>query len=54
MKKEKRLKTKIVYLRVTPDDFKFYSDYAKKKGLTKTKLFDMFLTELKDKDEIGK
>jgi len=49
MKKEKRLKTKVVQVRVTPRDFDIYEEYAKEKDISKTELFSLFLKMLKDK-----
>jgi hypothetical protein len=48
MKKEKRLKTKTVQVRVTPSDYKLYDEYAKKKNISKTELFELFLRLLKE------
>jgi len=49
MKKEKRLKTKVIQIRVTPEKYKIYDDYAKEKCLTKTELFDIFLEQIEKK-----
>ena len=46
MRSEKRLKTKVVQIRVTPEKYKIYDDYAKKQGISKTELFDKFLEQL--------
>jgi len=47
MKKEKRLKTRVVQVRLTPSDFELYEATAKKKNLSKTELFELFLEMIK-------
>jgi hypothetical protein len=49
--KEKRLKTKFIQIRVTPKDYEIYSEYAKKKKISKTELFNLFM-ELIKKEKI--
>jgi hypothetical protein len=48
MPKEKRKKIKVVQVRVTPSNFKLYEEYANKKQISKTKLFELFLLMLKE------
>jgi len=50
MTKEKRLKTKRIYVRIEDDVYHALDDYIKENGTTKTKLIDDFLRDLlKDK-----
>jgi len=48
MTKEKRLKTKVIQVRVTPSDYDIYNEYAKKNNISKTKLFEKFLQMIKE------
>jgi len=48
MAKEKRLKTKVVQVRVTPNDYEVYSAYAEKNNISKTELFEKFLQMIKE------
>ena len=47
MKKEKRLKTRVVQVRLTQSDFELYEITAKKNNLSKTELFELFLEMIK-------
>jgi metal-responsive CopG/Arc/MetJ family transcriptional regulator len=50
MQKEKRLKTKRIYVRIEDDVYNALDEYVKENSVTKTKLIDDFLRELlKDK-----
>ena len=49
MKREKRLKTKMLQFRVTPEDFKVFESKALDSNKTKTELFKMFLEMIKEK-----
>ena len=51
MSKEKRKKTKMLQFRVMPKDFELFEDVAKRKKISKTELFDLFL-ELIKKEKI--
>jgi len=46
MKKEKRLKTKRIMVRVEDDLYSAFTEYANKTGITKTKIVEDFLKEL--------
>ena len=48
MAKEKRLKTKVLQVRLKPEDFEFYAEYAKKHNLSKTQLFMNMLGQLRE------
>ena len=48
MKKEKRLKTKVVQVRLTPSDYEIYELFARKNNMSKTKLFEKFLQMIKE------
>jgi hypothetical protein len=52
MEKEKRKKTKMIQIRVTPENYKIYDNYASSKNLSKTKLFEKILEEIIKKDLI--
>jgi hypothetical protein len=46
---DKRLKTKMIQIRVTPENNKIFDDYAKKHKISKTELFMRFLEMIKEK-----
>ena len=47
MQQEKRKKTKMLQFRVIPKDFELFEAMARKKNLSKTELFELFLDLIK-------
>ena len=45
----KRLKTKVIQIRVTPENYKIFDDHAKKSNISKTELFEKFIQTIKEK-----
>jgi len=53
MKKEKRLKTKRIYIRVDDNIYETFGKYVKENDTTKTKIIENFLRELLKDDLKG-